>query len=461
MTEARRFIIVCPARSGSTMLVHLVRSHPDCVSNSEVMALTDKAGGFDPSVRPFIESMGSEDELIRWRKRDPVDFMTRAGFYAGDHLWGGFKIKSDELVLRKYGALLDALRADTSIKVLHLNRSNLLHRYVSWVMVNKVTGVTMAVREEDKPEFEPVSINPKKAERDFVLAEERQGLLDSCFADHDVLQLDYDALTRDIAGESARICDFLDIENRTLTTRTIKIAPQVSTLVSNFDEVQRYFAGSRFESLFESPVGDMTEPRTPDVSPEPTSASAYRIPGSLRVPREEWGTGGTPLDRYLAAICDRPDLSKTRMLAVESHTDMLEALARGEAEVAEYLGLESSSAMVDFVAEHPANDVAQLIRFDVDRVGPDTQWIISPTFDLVFVRRPAESSDRLGHLAAGLRQAASEGARLVVVVPDDARDLDAVNVLAEHGWRVDERRPSRRSLGPHLVCTAVDRAGAT
>ncbi len=460
MTDSRRFIIVCPARSGSTMLVHLLRSHPDCVSNSEVLALTDKIGGFDPTVRPYLDTLGSESDLIRWRKRDPVDFMNRAGFYAGDHLWGGFKIKSDELVLRKYSALLAGLRADTSIKVLHLNRSNLLHRYISWVMVNKVTGVTMAVREEDKPEFEPVEINPKKAERDFVLAEERQGLLDAWFADHDVLQLDYDALTRDIAGESARICAFLDIESRTLTTRTIKIAPHVSNLVTNFEELQSYFAGSRFEPLFQAPEETSPAANAPEVVAPSSEPPSYRIPGAIRSPRDEWGRTGTPLHAYLAALCDRPDLSKTHVLAVGNHTDMLESLARGEAVVGGYLGLEGSDKMVDYVAEHPASRAAQLVPFDVNSVGPDSQWILASKYDVVFVQRPPDTTSGFAHLTAGLRRTVSSGARMVVAVAE-GDDAEPIATLEANGWRVDERRPARRSLGPHLVCTAVARPGST
>jgi LPS sulfotransferase NodH len=458
MTDSRRFIIVCPARSGSTMLAHLVRSHPDCVSNSEVMAFTDNVGGFDSSIRKHLASYGDESELVRWRREDPVDFMNRAAFYAGDHLWGGFKIKSDELVLREYASILDALRADRSIKVLHLNRANLLERYVSWVMVNEVTGVTMAVRREDVPEFGTVRISPRKAERDFVLAEERQALVDGWFANHEMLQLLYEDLTRDPVGESKRICDFLDVESRALTTQTIKIAPHVSTLISNFDQLREHFAGTRFAPLFEPP--DEADSPVHEAASRITvrDPSAYRVPGHLRSPREEWGVDGAPFGQYLAAVCDLADLSARRVLAIGDHTDIVEAVAHGELDVESYVGLTQAADYVAYHADNPSGDEVQILHADLDRVRPDTQWLFATSFDVVVVRIDLGSVERLASLAAGVRRVAGDGARLVVAtIADEAGQIAA---LAEAGWRADERRSARRSLGAHLVCTAIS-GGAT
>jgi hypothetical protein len=454
---ARRFIIACPARSGSTMLVHMVRSHPDCVSNSEVMAFTEHAGGFDTSSRTYVDQLGGEAALVKWRRNDPIDFMNRAAFYADDHLWGGFKIKSDELVLRQYLPVLQALQADVSIKVLHLNRTNLLERYVSWVMVNDVTGVTMAVRQEDVPDFGTVKINPKRAERDFLLAEERQAKVDEWFSNHDMLQLEYEALTLDPMAESKRICAFLDIEERLLTTRTIKIAPHVSTLVSNFEQLQEYFAGSRFERLF-----DAASPN--DTAPQPalqdTAIARYRIPGYLRSPRTEWGRGGATFGAYVAAACDLVDLADQRILAVGAHTDMIEAIARGECDVLDYVGLEESTSYVGHCEANPPADSVHLMHFDITRLRDDTQWLLRGKFDVVIVRAEFDDEATFGALIRGLRSVVREGARMLVTVGqagDEARTIgdSTIMTLAAVGWRADEWRFSRRSLPGHIICTAV------
>jgi LPS sulfotransferase NodH len=451
----QRFIVVCPARSGSTMLVHMLRSHPDCVSHSEVMAFTDHLGGFDASTRSHVDQFGEEDDLLTWRRRDPVDFMNRAVFYSGDHLWAGFKIKSDELVLRDYAAVLQALQADRSIKVLHLNRTNLLERYVSWVMVNEVTGVTMAIRQEDVPDFGTVRINPKKAERDFCLAEERQARVDEWFAAHEVLQLEYESLTRDPVGESKRICEFLDVEQRLLTTRTLKIAPHVSTFVSNFERLQDHFAGGPFERLFELP-----SPETGTALGERSSGTtsvvmrdAYRIPGSLRSPSTEWGSGGSTFGAYVAAVCDLTDLSRSRVLAVGAHTDMIESIARGECEVVEYLGLEPSPEYVEYCDTNPPADNVRLIDVDVARLRSDTQWLLPSRFDVVIVRLTIDSEETIGALCSGVRSVVCEGARMLVSTGLSSAAM--IDLLRASGWRADEARRPARASDEHLVCTAI------
>ena len=452
--NARRFIIACPARSGSTMLVHMVRSHPDCVSNSEVMAFTDRDGGFDPSVQAYVETFGDEDDRVRWRRREPVEFMNQVAFHSAGHLWGGFKIKSDELIQPKYSATLDALRADRTIKVLHLNRSNLLERYVSWVMVNEVTGVTMAVRREDVPDFGQVRISPRKAERDFVLAEQRQEMIDQWFADHDVLQLEYEALTFDAVGQSKRICDFLEIESRILTTRTLKISPHVSTLISNFDQLRGHFEGTRFERLFDLP--DPLDSPMPAAGPPPVvrDRSSFRIPGRLRAPRREWGVGGVGFGGYAAAVCDVPDLANCRVLAIGDHTDMLEAIAHDEVSVSAYVGLEPSVEYVEFCRANPPGSNVTVVLADPERIGDDTLWLFDASFDVVLITVAPGSAERLQQLLRGVRRAVADGARLIVVC-NDAEEDGHLAALAAAGWRADELRTPVRSLGPHLVCTAV------
>lgn len=440
------------------MLVHLLRSHPDCVSNSEVVALTDSIGGFDPAVRDQLAALGTDDELVAWRKRDPVDFMNRTAFLADGHLWSGFKMKSDELVQRKYAGVLAALRADTSLKILHLNRSNLLDRYMSWVMVNKVTGVTLATREQDRPEFEAVTISPKKAEKDFVLAEERQARLDEWFGDHEVLQLDYDELTTDAANQSARICSFLDIEERLLTTRTVKLSPHVSTLIANFDEVRAYFDGTRFSHLFSKPDEDgLGRNAATPVSTAPLpAADAYRIPGQFRQPSREWGRSGTPFHSYVAAVCNIQDLSQSNVLAVGDHTDMIEAIARSECDIERYIGLEASSSFIAHIEATEPDDRILLFGFDPNAVRDDTQWLLNPKPDLVVVTAELASMDAVIALVAGLARSVRAEARMMVQLPDAWGEVhDLREDFERAGWRLDEVRPPRRFLRAHAVCTAL------
>ena len=233
------------------MLVQLLRSHPDVVSNGEVMAINDSVSGFDPTVRGDLNSLDDPDRLIQWRRKDPVTFMDQAAFYHDNAKAIGFKIKTDELIDRRYRAILEALQDDRDIKVLHLNRADLLERYVSWVMVNRVTGVTLAMKEEQRPEFEQVTIDPVACEADFLEAKRRREQADAWFENHDVLEVTYENLVSDLPGESPRLCAFLGLDHHELSTSTLKLTPPVQEVVANYDEVVAHFAGGPFASLFE------------------------------------------------------------------------------------------------------------------------------------------------------------------------------------------------------------------
>ncbi len=235
------------------MLVRLLRSHPHVIANGEVMAFTDSLGGFDVNIRDTISTLGSPEELLRWRREDPLDFMARAAFESGDHAMVGFKMKSDELLLEDYQSILDALVADTELPILHLNRDNLFERFVSWVMVNRVTGVTWASREDQRPEFTSVEIDPAEVEADFDEATRRHGLVDDWFQNHRVLNVTYEGLVARPAHESSRICEFLGLPPRQLTTDSLKLTPHPSEVVANYDDIRRHFADGPYAELFSDP----------------------------------------------------------------------------------------------------------------------------------------------------------------------------------------------------------------
>ena len=505
-----RFVIVCPARSGSTMLVHLLRSHPDCVSNGEVMAMTDSLGGFDVAVRAHVHSLGDEESLVRWRRHDPLDFMSKVAFYGGGSPWAGFKIKSDELVRRRYKSVLADLMARTDLQILHLNRRNLLERYVSWVMVNKITRVTMATKEEDRPEFSAVRINPRNAEKDFLLAEKRESMVDEWFADSRVLSLEYESLVADPVAESKRICEFLEIEQRLLTTRTIKITPHVSGLIANFDEVRDYFVGGRFESLFELPPPEPEPAPDPEASPapvvvvapgpEPTPAPApvtrrepFRLPDELfPYGHEGWRAGGARYLDYLAAVMDIESFRGLRLLAIGRHRQMIQETANGRSGLQRYTALDAHDGLTAYCEERLDGELFDF--HNVDLLGEfEEAWPSLEIHNAALVLAPfvVASAEGLPVLMTNVRNAVSEGSPMLVEVAlvepstpgtgmgDDtgAARLDVadnmtmellgarvtfwnreclIEVLSRCGWQVNGVFEPRRALDFHLACTAVN-----
>src|SRR5690606_41108644 len=70
-----KFLISCPARSGSTMLLHLLRSNPQVMCHGEVFGrdgLGHIAGEYDAKRRDDDE-VGAR--LQEYRERDPAAFL--------------------------------------------------------------------------------------------------------------------------------------------------------------------------------------------------------------------------------------------------------------------------------------------------------------------------------------------------------------------------------------------------
>ena len=138
--QATRFIIICAARTGSTMLRSMLNSHPQMVCHREVFSprLMGFAGIYnqkdsDSPIRQFVE---------KTRNERPVDFLRDYVFYAGSYQAIGAKIKYDELEQPRWSAVFDSLLADREIRVVHLIRENRLRRLVS-AIIAELTGVTV------------------------------------------------------------------------------------------------------------------------------------------------------------------------------------------------------------------------------------------------------------------------------------------------------------------------------
>ena len=101
----------------------------------------------DPYLEPRMRAL---------RHEEPAAFLYKLAFDAQGRRCVGFKFKYDELLLPQFSRHQAVIAQDLDIAIIHLRRRNLLKRYLSWVVVNRVTGRTMrTVRQEsiDVPLF--------------------------------------------------------------------------------------------------------------------------------------------------------------------------------------------------------------------------------------------------------------------------------------------------------------------
>lgn len=253
LRQGKAFMITCPARSGSTMLVHLLRSHPEICAHDEVFS-PDKVKGITGTyLQQSKEDPGYIDRLSAQRFRDPIKFLYQVILDPQGKKMVGFKLKHDELVLPGYKVLRDEIASNASLRIIHLRRDNLLRRYLSHYIAMHVTHVTLAVGEQPIPELSPLRLEPAACEKDFetILAREKE--FAALFAGHPGFSISYEEMVARDPGKLAGLLDFLGVSQRELTTPTRKLGrDDLRVMITNFDELRDYFSKTRFAKFFET-----------------------------------------------------------------------------------------------------------------------------------------------------------------------------------------------------------------
>jgi LPS sulfotransferase NodH len=246
------YMITCPARTGSTMLVHLLRSHPDICSHSEVFTPNKITGITGTYLRKSREQGDFLDRLSRERERDTIKFLYKIVLDLQGKKVVGFKLKHDELVLPEYRRLRDEIVSDVDFRIIHLRRKNLLRRYLSWYIANNVTHVTLAVEGQAIPDMPPVRLDPRECQRDFETIQRREEEFNQLFARHPNFSITYEEILAGDPGKLASLLDFLGVSQRKLTTTTKRLGTDsLRSAIANFDELRCYFIGSPFAEFFE------------------------------------------------------------------------------------------------------------------------------------------------------------------------------------------------------------------
>jgi hypothetical protein len=168
------YMITCPARTGSTMLVRLLQPHPDICAHGEVLSGDKVTGITGTYYRKSCEQPDFIDRLPIARDCDPVKFLYKIVLDLQGKKIVGFKLKHEELVLPEYKTLRDEITSDLDFRIIHLIRENLLRRFLSSYIVNRVTYMTVAFQGQSIPEVPPVRLDPYECQRDFQTAQERE-----------------------------------------------------------------------------------------------------------------------------------------------------------------------------------------------------------------------------------------------------------------------------------------------
>jgi LPS sulfotransferase NodH len=244
-------MITCAARTGSTMLVYLLRSHPDICSHGEIFS-PGKIGGLSGTylskrhARPeFIDRLSAE------RDHDPIKFLYKIALDLQGKKAVCFKLKHDELILPEYKTLRDEIVNDRDFRIIHLRRENLLRRYLSHYIANHVTDVTMAIHGQVIPEVPRVELDPHECQKDFETVRSRELEFVELFAQHPSFSISYEEMVAGDVRKIRALLDFMGVSPRELTTKTRRLGcDDLRQVIANFEELRTYFAGSPYSKFF-------------------------------------------------------------------------------------------------------------------------------------------------------------------------------------------------------------------
>ena len=242
-----KFVISCCARTGSTYLLTLLRSHPDIMVHGKSLT-TGRPGMVWGSYHQKRKDDPEYEAAFAREMRDhPERFIQGILFNSQDRKVAGFKFKTEESFAPAYKAYADVVFDDTDIKVIHLTRRNLLDQYISHMVVLNQTGVTLIHDEKDRPEMRPFKANIAKAVdycRDVVEREKRSRQV---YSRHRTVEVEYENLV-DNAGHREAVLDFLGVPRQALATGIKKIIKDSRALVTNIDELAEGLGRAGFEA---------------------------------------------------------------------------------------------------------------------------------------------------------------------------------------------------------------------
>ncbi|MYA35342.1 MAG: hypothetical protein F4Y34_01585 [Gammaproteobacteria bacterium] len=158
----------------------------------------------------------------------------------------GFKFKLEESLDPAYKVFRDLVVADKDIKIIHLQREDILDQYIS-LQATRQTGVFLVRSRGKRPKLKPFDIDVPDLISYVREARRKQEAAEEMNKDHDCLHLTYEELCESQSAAYQKILSFLEVPHASLSTTMVKVLKKNTDLVLNLDQVNEALArdGSR------------------------------------------------------------------------------------------------------------------------------------------------------------------------------------------------------------------------
>jgi len=239
------FLVVCNERTGSNFLLGALSTHP------KINHI------YEPFSKYNLEKKG---EMKKVHQLGAVTYLQHRLKGKGRETHLGFKFLyhqfdkhfAERLTISDMDDVINYITKMTSLKVIHLKRRNKLRLLVSSRLAEKTKKYLIYFSWQRETRAR-ITLTPRECEAFFERVTRSEAYCDMLFANHTtVLNLTYEDLTASFDHETARVMDYLGVTHRNLypmlTKQTVR---PLTDIVTNYDQLKRYFTGSCWESYFD------------------------------------------------------------------------------------------------------------------------------------------------------------------------------------------------------------------
>lgn len=252
-----KFVLLGTARTGSTWLLSLLKSHSRVVVYGEIFEYSNNflTNLIDDLPYPLF-SFETREYFDSLRFCQPVDLLEKFVFrgYVTNQVGAvGFKLfydqPEDDLVRDE---LWNRLLSDSSIHFIHLKRRNYLRMLASLEIANATNRWVGLPDGGVDPNFKPIFLSYRTCLDFFFEIERFEQIFDEKLSESNVLTVYYEDLIKDVAKTGEVIQNFLHLDYQTLESPLQRQNSQpLSSLIVNYFDLLEAFSGSRWEHFFD------------------------------------------------------------------------------------------------------------------------------------------------------------------------------------------------------------------
>ena len=224
----RRFIVLTRSRTGSTMLVSFLNSHPNIYAEGEIFR---KLNGRD-----------YKDILVKTFSRQPFYIKAK-----------GFKIFYFHPIDDDSDKIWDELRSLDDLRIIHLKRRNILRTIVSRKIASaQDVWATRSTQKLNDRRKKAVSFTIGELEQGFKKTRDAEDKGDREFSRHPLATVYYEDLVINPEGEFSKITEFLGVKYVSPITHLKKQnLESLRVLIKNYDELKSAFSETEWQEFFD------------------------------------------------------------------------------------------------------------------------------------------------------------------------------------------------------------------